>query len=287
MTLKVLVVDDAKLVRDMVKRTLRQMYDHVDFAEAHDGTRAMALIKQKIPDIILSDWEMPQMGGDELLRWVREQPTTKETPFIMITSRGDRDHVVEALKSGVTDYISKPFKPEELTRKVAKQTKKLGITANSSVMSDPSNRGVAFASVDVLTKGSEQVKDAAKSKAPSPKAAPKPNGSAASARIQNFPGTVTLRFADHSHPCEMMDLSLQALNGVIPRTEVLPQVFDTLSVDLEIPSSQMVARINAYVHCVAAAKASADSESVKVIVRFIDQDPAKLEVLSTIISKGK
>ena len=126
MVLKVLIVDDATFIRDMVKRAMRQIAPDAELFEAIDGNRAVALIKQKAPDLILSDWEMPEMGGDELLKWVRAQPDFLSTPFIMITSRGDRNHVQEAVNAGVSDYISKPFTAEELHRKIHKQLKRIG-----------------------------------------------------------------------------------------------------------------------------------------------------------------
>ena len=112
MAIKILVADDATFVRDMIKRTLRNMAVGIELMEAPDGSRARTLIKQKIPDLILSDWEMPNMSGEELLKWVRETPETSGVPFIMITSRGDREHVMAAVQAGVNDYISKPFTPE-------------------------------------------------------------------------------------------------------------------------------------------------------------------------------
>jgi len=154
MALKVIIVDDATFVRDMVKRTLRQLIPDGEILEAPDGTRACSIIKSKKPDLILSDWEMPNMGGDELLKWVREQPDFISTPFIMVTSRGDRNHVMKAVEAGVNDYISKPFTAEELTRKIAKQLKRLGHDVNKSPAN--SNRGTAFGSIDVLTGGKAQ-----------------------------------------------------------------------------------------------------------------------------------
>ena len=97
MPLKILVVDDATFVRDMVKRTVRQLVPDVELLEAPDGARAMGIIKSKAPDLILSDWEMPGLSGEELLRWVRDQPQFATTPFVMITSRGDRNHEHEYL----------------------------------------------------------------------------------------------------------------------------------------------------------------------------------------------
>jgi len=129
MALKILVVDDAAFIRDTIKRTLRQFLHPLELHEAVDGRRAVAQLRGNKFDLILSDWEMPEMSGEQLLRWVRSESNTPEIPFIMISSRGDRDHIVKAIGSGVSDYLSKPFTPEELQRKVIKQPEKNGLCA--------------------------------------------------------------------------------------------------------------------------------------------------------------
>ena len=119
-TLKALVVDDASFVRDLVKRTVRQRFPVIDTTDAQNGRRAQSLMSRTTFDLILCDWEMPEMSGLELLQWMRQQPQYEKTPFIMITSRGDKDHVVEAVKGGVSEYLGKPFSPEGLSNKIIK-----------------------------------------------------------------------------------------------------------------------------------------------------------------------
>lgn len=273
MPLKILVVDDATFVRDMIKRTVRQMVPDVQLLEAPDGARAIGVIKSKKPDLILSDWEMPEMSGDDLLKWVRENEPSATTPFVMITSRGDRNHVMSAVNAGVSDYLSKPFTAEELTRKIGKQLKRLGYQTPSRTSQANTNRGMAFASVDVLTGGkTEQTQ----SKPATPKAAPKSS--------VNFNGTAYLRFPHISCSCTIKDLSLQALNGIMERPDIIPTVFDQAAVDIIAPSGEVMARMNAYIHAISAAEPNAETDKVRIIVRFVDQDPAKLEVLSQLIS---
>src|SRR5690606_32858908 len=98
------------------------------------------------------DWEMPNMSGEELLRAVRANPLSATTPFVMISSRGDRNHVIKAVEAGVSDYLSKPFTPDELLRKVFKQLKLIGKEPTHGARS-AGTQGIAFASVDVLTGG--------------------------------------------------------------------------------------------------------------------------------------
>ncbi len=281
MPLKVIVVDDATFVRDMVKRTLRNLVPGVELFEAPDGARAASMIKSKKPDLILSDWEMPNMSGDELLRWVREQPEFVATPFIMITSRGDRNHVMKAVEAGVNDYISKPFTSEELTRKITKQLKRIGHdTGHARAKGD---RGTAFGSIDVLTGGKPPITTTEPAKGQNAGSKPKAPKPPAARSTPNFDGKVYLRFPHATWECEMKEVSLQAMCVTLPRPDVIPTVFDQASVDLIDADGQALARLNAYVHSIAAAEAHPDAASIRIITRFIDQDPAKLDVLSKIM----
>lgn len=268
MSLKVLVVDDAVFVRDMVKRTVRQLVPTAELLEAPDGARAMGLVKSKGADLILSDWEMPEMSGEELLRWVRTQPRYSDTPFVMITSRGDRNHVMAAVEAGVSDYLSKPFTSEELTRKIGKQLKRLGYKTNSA---SPSNRGMAFSSVDVLTGGRS--------------ATPPQPASTANDKTEKFKGKVQLRFPHVSCDYELLETSQQALCGLMLRPQILPTVFDQAAVDITGADGQALARVNGYIHSISACEPSPSAERVRVIIRFVDQDPAKQAVLADLFNR--
>ena len=84
---------------------------------------------------------------------VRAAPHSEQVPFIMISSRGDRDHIVKAIGLGVSDYLTKPFSAEELLKKVFKQLKAVGKTPTQQRTSAATTQGIAYASVDVLTGG--------------------------------------------------------------------------------------------------------------------------------------
>lgn len=268
MPLKVLVVDDATFVRDMVKRTVRQLLPGVELYEATDGERAVAVIKSKAPDLILSDWEMPEMSGDDLLRWVRGQPQSADTPFIMITSRGDRNHVIAAVSAGVSDYLSKPFTPEELTNKIVKQLRRMKHPMEPAKA--PANNNLTSTSVDLLTSGRSPLDTTTATESA------KRSGS-------NFKGSLKLRFSHTISDCVVREISLQAMGGTIIRPEQVPSVFDQASVDLLNPEGQTVARINAYVHSVTATEPNPDAKKLRIIVRFVDQDPVKLQALSQLL----
>lgn len=124
--LKLLVVDDAKFIRDLVHKTIRSDYPSFIVVEAENGKKAQQAMENGGADLILCDWEMPEMTGIEFLQWVRGEEDHAATPFIMVTSLDKRVHVVEALTAGVNDYVSKPFTAEQLTTKVMRQLVKAG-----------------------------------------------------------------------------------------------------------------------------------------------------------------
>ena len=118
--MKILVVDDFPTMRRIVKTLLRQL-GYTNIIEAEDGELAYKLLKAT-PDIefIVSDWNMPNMTGLELLKAVRGDKDLKDTPFIMVTAEGQKENVVEAVKAGVDNYIIKPFTPETFQEKLEK-----------------------------------------------------------------------------------------------------------------------------------------------------------------------
>ncbi|MDR9467715.1 response regulator [Marinospirillum sp.] len=115
----VLVVDDSATARTAIINVLRDRLYCKEVIEACDGKEALRMLKQH-PEIdwIFCDWEMPEMAGDELLAAVREDPQTAHLPFIMITSKGDRDSLVTAVQLGVTSFVVKPFTAKKLVEKV-------------------------------------------------------------------------------------------------------------------------------------------------------------------------
>ena len=289
MAIRILVVDDATFIRDMVKKHLRETIPGVEVYEAVDGSRALAAMKSQTMDLILSDWEMPNMSGEELLRAVRSSDQGAATPFVMISSRGDRNHVIKAVESGVSDYLTKPFTPEELLRKVFKQLKAVG-KAPTHARGQASTQGIAFASVDVLTG----------TRAPQPTASPLTNpASSASlltggavkpkpvAKATNIKGKAQLRFSNNTKPCACVirELSLQSLGGLMQRSDNLPTVFDQAVVDIEMGDGGDLARVNGYVHSIQAGENRAETNVVKIVIRFVDNDAEKFEVLSQYIAQ--
>lgn len=114
---KVLIIDDQESNRLMIKLTLKQTAEY-HFLEAADGKEGITLAFKELPHIILIDAMMPNMNGFEAIKILRNNPLTINTPILMISSLSNDDRNVQALKSGISDFISKPFNKTELITRV-------------------------------------------------------------------------------------------------------------------------------------------------------------------------
>jgi two-component system chemotaxis response regulator CheY len=113
--MRILLVDDSRTIRNIQKNVLKQL-GHTDTVEAADGFEALKQIKAQRPDLVLVDWNMPNMDGITLVRRVRE--TDKNLPMIMVTTEAEKRRVIEAIKAGVNNYVVKPFTAETLSEKI-------------------------------------------------------------------------------------------------------------------------------------------------------------------------
>ncbi len=285
----VLVVDDATFIRDLVKKGLRDHFPGLQITEAINGRKAQQQLARQPVDLILCDWEMPELSGLELLSWCREQDSLKAVPFIMVTSRGDKDNVVQAIQAGVSDFIGKPFSTEQLVTKVKKALSRAGKLAQLAAGAPPralSGGGFADDSLAALTGGQAEVikPTAAVARAP---AAAAPAASARSAgQAPGGRGQGQLRLPAGSMNCVIKALSLKDAQLVVKRAEALPQVLESAVLDLEQGEGGEVARLNGYLHAVAALEPRADSEWLLLTFRFVDRDPQKLDYLSRLIARG-
>ena len=120
---KILIVDDFTTMRKVIRNLLKQVgYENI--VEAEDGVMALKELKSQKIDFIISDWNMPNMTGFELLKAVRGDEELGKTPFLMVTAESLQDNVVQAVKAGVDNYIVKPFTAETLNEKISKIVKK-------------------------------------------------------------------------------------------------------------------------------------------------------------------
>lgn len=117
--MKILIVDDFSTMRRIIKNLLRELGFN-NTMEADDGSTALPMLKNGSFDFLITDWNMPNMEGIELLRSVRADPALKTLPVLMVTAEAKRDQIVEAAQAGVNGYIVKPFTAETLKEKIDK-----------------------------------------------------------------------------------------------------------------------------------------------------------------------
>ncbi|MCO3539882.1 response regulator [Pseudomonas aeruginosa] len=256
-----LVVDDAPFIRDLMKKGLRDNFPGLHIEEAVNGRKAQQLLSRQNVDLILCDWEMPEMSGLELLTWCRAQENLKTTPFIMVTSRGDKENVVQAIQAGVSDYIGKPFSNDQLVAKIKKALSRSGKL--EALAAHAPRREIASGT---------------------PKPASAPQASARPAGSGNPLGQAQLRLPQSSMPCVIKAVSLKEAQLVVKRADPLPQVLESAVLDLEENSD--VARLNGYLHAIAALEPKPDSDWLLLTLRFVDRDPQKLDYLSRLIARG-
>lgn len=114
---KILVADDDRVVRRIVVAKLSGLGYEV--MEAGDGWEALGLLEGgEVPDLLITDSLMPRMNGLELVRSIRSDAVLAGLPVIMLTSRGGEGDVIEGLQTGLDDYVTKPFSPDELAARV-------------------------------------------------------------------------------------------------------------------------------------------------------------------------
>ncbi len=124
--MKIMLVDDSRTIRDIQKKVLAKL-GYEDIVEAADGVEALAAHEESPPDLILVDWNMPNMNGITLVKTIRR--TDKSTPLLMCIDQAEKYRVAEALEAGVNNYMVKPFTAEMLSAKIDQTLSELPITA--------------------------------------------------------------------------------------------------------------------------------------------------------------
>lgn len=122
---RILIIDDMSTMRKVVTKVCKEA-GFTDFTEAADGNLAWDALLSANPPIglILSDWNMPNCSGLELLKRVRADHRLKKTPFVLITAEAEKHQIMEAVKAGVDQYVVKPFSKDDLVAKLAAVHKK-------------------------------------------------------------------------------------------------------------------------------------------------------------------
>ena len=115
--MNILVVDDHESMRRIVKQALNDLgFKNVEMADG--GSTALPMLKEGKFDFLVSDWNMPEMQGIDLLKAVRADGNISKMPVLMITAEAKKEQIIEAAKSGVNDYVIKPFNRETLNTKI-------------------------------------------------------------------------------------------------------------------------------------------------------------------------
>ena len=115
--MKILTVDDFSTMRRIIRNMLRQL-GYTNIVEAEDGAEAFSLLQREKVDFVISDWNMPNMSGLDLLKAIRADANLKPLPVLLVTAEALKENVVEALKAGVNNYVVKPFTAETLKDKI-------------------------------------------------------------------------------------------------------------------------------------------------------------------------
>ena len=120
MALDVMIVDDSTAIRKILQRVLLQAEIGVGkIHEANDGKEALERMATESIGLILSDINMPNMDGLEFLKTVKAHPLWKSIPFLMVTTEGSQEKVIQALQLGANGYVKKPFTPQQIKDKLA------------------------------------------------------------------------------------------------------------------------------------------------------------------------
>lgn len=307
--LNILVVDDARFIRDLVRKAVKAQYPTAQVDDAADGLQAQSKMKSGTYHVLLCDWEMPNMSGLELLQWMRTEERYEKVPFMMITSRSEKSHIVKAVEAGVNDYIGKPFNNEQLGTKLARliykfykfspkqtarqaqQSDNASLLTGASPTSAPKSPSADNASLltggaPVASKAPPKVQDGASlltGAAPSaqlvdkPKAKKTANKSVALAHVRTSQGQ-ELR-------CIVKDINLNEMMLVVKRDQGVPSLFDQVVVDIVSKEEDIVARVNCFVCSVSSPDKRIDGELFNLLVRYEDEDPEKLAALSKFVAK--
>ncbi|OOV87339.1 response regulator [Oceanospirillum linum] len=272
-TARILVVDDAKFTRDLMVKAVKAEYPQFEVETAQDGRKAQKLLEVGRFDLILCDWEMPEMSGIELLTWLREheQSHNKDVPFIMVTSLDDKEYVVEAVQHGVTSYVTKPFNNDQLISKVTKALVKTNVISREDLAEIMKQRARVMGggtTANVLT-GKHGMQSSA---------------SPVSRRVR---GKAMLMFGEHKLPVMIRELTPQDVVVMATRDQGLPDMFANLSVGFVAGKGEQQTRltVKGCVTMLQAQEKRIDAENVYVGIRFTDIDQKSSQLLSKVIAR--
>ena len=205
--------------------------------------------------------------------------------LLLISLNGEKEHLISAVQSGVSDYLVKPFSSDALLQKVLKTLKKAGKLKASHLKpkSNPiSSGGFAADTVNVLTSSTPQ---AVATVFEEPGAPTAPKMKSKTAKDNGALGQAQIRFSSENHNCIIKRISEHDLMGIIRRPDnQFPSVLEQAVVDIAQPDNEhTVARLNGYVHQIACTEDNIDTRFLSITIRFVDDDPEKIAFLHRFI----
>lgn len=295
--IRVLIVDEKAFVRDAMKRSLRRFLRDVETHDALNGQRAISALRTNRIDLILCQWDMQEMPGVELLRWVRDSEHHKKIPFIVMSDTMERNMVTTAAEGGASDFLQKPFSPDEVQKKVVKQLARIGYNPKNN-----RNAGDGKTSADLLTGGVSsatipntsaqnthtQPADALEtaSTAPAPKRSATKKASSKSSKSSAFAGSAQLEFENYAMMCDLKELSLAGFSGLIqrPNDDVLPTIFHQATAEIMDNKGDSLGRFQVFVAAIYAFEPKLDADRLRINLRFTTNEPEQFEALSRVIT---
>ncbi|MBW5800202.1 chemotaxis response regulator CheY [Halomonas elongata] len=124
--MSILVVDDFPTMRRIVRSLLKEL-DFTNVEEAEDGQDALNKLREGNFEFVVSDWNMPNLDGLEMLKQIREDEALKELPVLMVTAEAKKENIIAAAQAGASGYVVKPFTAATLEEKLNKIFEKLGM----------------------------------------------------------------------------------------------------------------------------------------------------------------
>src|SRR5210317_1358393 len=117
--MKILIVDDFSTMRRIIRNILKQL-EFVNVEEAEDGSAAFEKLKEADFDFVITDWNMPNMTGLDLLKEIRANERLKDLKILLVTAEAEKENIIQAAQAGANDYIVKPFTADVLEQKINK-----------------------------------------------------------------------------------------------------------------------------------------------------------------------
>ena len=142
MPFNILIVDDSSPMRAVIKKVIKAPgFDIGEFHEAGSGKEALQVLDDQWLDVVLSDYNMPEMNGLEMLQKMKQNEMMKDIPVIMVTTEGSSERVEEFMQTGASAYIKKPFTPEQIRTQLQQL---LGVPEYGQTEDDPCDDGLDF-----------------------------------------------------------------------------------------------------------------------------------------------